>query len=268
MPTLADLARMRFRPSGAVGTVPAGTGGIKPAPGQTPPIQTQYGGAKWPDFSGGMQNLPAYQNMYQGGNLQNDGSFPRYEASTPMNTAGQGSPLTMNANGIAPPANTAQGMPGGLGGMQGGFGGLFGNLGGGNFLGGRQHGMQPGSYGRASNPNRAAATANGPMGGTPGNPGVAAPTMAEAIAGGMANGWDAASGTPSGSWAQILMGNNAQQALASMTPEQLASWKQYANAQVANANSNYGTAMTNGAFSPGTLAWNRDNILNSFKGWY
>ena len=57
-------------------------------------------------------------------------------------------------------------------------------------------------------------------------------------------------------------------ALASMTPEQLASWKQYANAQVANANSNYGTAMTNGAFSPGTLAWNRDNILNSFKGWY
>jgi hypothetical protein len=64
------------------------------------------------------------------------------------------------------------------------------------------------------------------------------------------------------------MGNNAQQALASMTPEQLASWKQYANAQVANANSNYGTAMTNGAFSPGTLAWNRDNILNSFKGWY
>lgn len=197
MPTLADLARMRFRPAGAIGgsTVPAGTGGIKPAPGQTPPITAQAntgkvgadqvyaGGEQGFDFTGAANTgiVPpnaagakpwggwldglmggqhgAYQNMYQGGNLQNDGSFPRYEASTPMNTAGQGSPLTMNANGIAPPANTAQGMPGGLGGMQGGFGGLFGNLGGGNFLGGHQPGRpQRGTYGRPSNPNRAPMT--------------------------------------------------------------------------------------------------------------
>jgi hypothetical protein len=78
-----------------------------------------------------------------------DGSY--YTA--PTNTAGQGSPLTMNANGIAPPANTAQGMPGGLGGMQGGL------FGGGNFLGGHQPGRpQPGTYGRPSNPNRAPMT--------------------------------------------------------------------------------------------------------------
>lgn len=226
MPTLADLARMRFRPAGAIGgsTVPAGTGGIKPVPGQTPPITAQANTGK-----------VGADQVYAGGE--------------------QGFDFTGAANtGIVPP-NAAGAKPWG--------GWLDGLMGG-------QHGAHQGrgGGGRASNPNRAPATINGFMGGTPGNPGVAAPTMAEAIAGGMANGWDTASGTPSGSWAQILMGNNAQQALASMTPEQLASWKQYANAQVANANSNYGTAMTNGAFSPGTLAWNRDNILNSFKGWY
>lgn len=133
---------------------------IPPATKQ-PPIQPPPGG--WGDYGGGAgaTTTPSYSNVNSG----MDGSY----YTSPTNTAGQGSPLTMNANGIAPPANTAQGMPGGLGGMQGGFGGLFGNLGGGNFLGGRQHGMQPGSYGRASNPNRAVATANGPMGGNPAN---------------------------------------------------------------------------------------------------
>jgi hypothetical protein len=181
---------MSSGPSGRGGGYGYGTtGGSKPTPGQTPPIQTQYGGATkigglngwntagtnmyaggnpnfsetippatkqppiqpppggWGDYGGGAgaTTTPSYSNVNSG----MDGSY--YTA--PTNTAGQGSPLTMNANGIAPPANTAQGMPGGLGGMQGGL------FGGGNFLGGHQPGRpQPGTYGRPSNPNRAPMT--------------------------------------------------------------------------------------------------------------
>ena len=154
MPTLADLARMRFRPAGAIGgsTVPAGTGGIKPVPGQTPPITAQANTGK-----------VGADQVYAGGE--------------------QGFDFTGAANtGIVPP-NAAGAKPWG--------GWLDGLMGG-------QHGAHQGrgGGGRASNPNRAPATINGFMGGTPGNPGVAAPTMAEAIAGGMANGWDTASGTP------------------------------------------------------------------------
>lgn len=177
-----------------------------------------------------------------------------FKPSGPTMGYSQGSPLTMGApgnTGIVPPGTprmpTMPGMTPGIfaGGRMGGGGGL----------------NNPSS--RMVNPQSTSGTGAGP--------GSSAPRMsiADIAAGGMKSGWDAASGTPGGSFAQMLLDSgNPQSVLAQMTPEQQAAFKQFAQGQVTQANSNYGAGMADGTFGQGSLAMQRDGVLNSFKGWY
>lgn len=172
-----------------------------------------------------------------------------FKPSGPTMGYSQGSPLTMGApgnTGIVPPGTprmpTMPGMTPGIfaGGRMGGGGGL----------------NNPSS--RMPNPQSNSGT----------GPGIPQMGFQDAIAGGMANGWDASAG-PQGSYAQILLnGGNPAAALAAMTPEQKASWQKYAAQQTGQANSNYGAGMADGTFGQGSLALQRDGVLNAFKGWY
>lgn len=159
----------------------------------------------------------------------------------------QGSSPAMGNAGIVPPG--APRMPT----MPGMTPGIFGSRGGGGL-------NNPGS--RMVNPQSTNGTGAGP--------GSSAPRMsiADIAAGGMANGWDAASGTPGGSFSQMLLDSgNPQAAKAAMTPEQWAAFQKYAQGQVAQANSNYGAGMADGTFGQGSLALQRDGTLNAYKGW-
>ncbi len=173
-----------------------------------------------------------------------------FKPSGPTMGYSQGSPLTMGApgnTGIVPPG--APRMPT----MPGMTPGIFGSRGGGGL-------NNPGS--RMVNPQSTNGTGAGP--------GSSAPRMsiADIAAGGMANGWDAASGTPGGSFSQMLLDSgNPQAAKAAMTPEQWAAFQKYAQGQVAQANSNYGAGMADGTFGQGSLALQRDGTLNAYKGW-
>ena len=168
--------------------------------------------------------------------------------SGPPMTASQGSPLTMGNTGFVPPGTPR--MPT----MPGMTPGIFGSRGGGGL-------NNPGS--RMVNPQSTSGTGAGP--------GSSAPRMsiADIAAGGMANGWDAASGTPGGSFAQMLLDSgNPQAAKAAMTPEQWAAFQKFAQGQSAQANSNYGAGMADGTFGQGSLALQRDGVLNAYKGWF
>lgn len=97
--------------------------------------------------------------------------------------------------------------------------------------------------------------------------GVPKISIADGLAGGMANGFEAASGTPQGSWFQILAAWGPQAVKAAATPAQWSAINAFAKRQVDLANANYAAGMAQGVFSQSTLAWQRDNILSTFRGW-